>query len=393
MLNFDYCSPTRFIFGKDTENRTGELLREYAPKKLLLHYGMNSVKKSGLLDNIKKQLEAENIDYIELGGVKPNPVDSMVYKGIELCRKEKVDFILAIGGGSAIDSAKAIAMGVYYEGDFWEAFANRIPAKKALPLATVLTIPATGTEASAATVITKEEGKLKYGYHSQLLKPVFSIMNPELTFTLPPYQTACGISDMCTHICERYFSNTPETGLTDSLCEAVLKTIIAYAPRVFANPEDYEARANIMWAGTLAHNDSLGLDREQDWSTHAIEHELSAIYDVAHGAGLAVILPAFMLYTVDHDINRYAAFAHNIFGIQPNFRNLKETALKGIKAYKDFMRSIGLPTDLEALGADPADIPAMVPRVRRNNGDKLGRFLPLGPDDIRAILELAAIKD
>lgn len=392
MLNFDFCLSTDFVFGKGAEDQLVSKLQEFGAHKVLVHYGQGSVVRSGLLPKVLDHMTKANIPYVELGGVQPNPVDTMVYKGIELARKEQVDFILAVGGGSAIDSAKAIAVGVPYDGDFWELFQTGKRVDKALPLATILTLPATGSEASPNTVITKEEGKWKMGYGSQLLRPKFSLMNPELTFSLPPFQTACGISDMCAHILERYLSPTPDVGLTDRLCEATLQAIIAYAPRVMNQPEDYEARANIMWAGTMAHCDLLGLDRLQDWSSHAIEHELSARYDVAHGAGLAVVFPAFMRFTMPQHVMRFAQLGNRVFGLEMDFEHPEVTATKAIDAYEAFMASLDLPTDLVSLGAKVEDIPAMADHVVIKGKDRLGNFQPLSREDIRKIYELM-VKD
>ncbi len=388
MLNFDFCSPTYFAFGKDTENRVGELTENYGGTRVLLHYGTGSVIKSGLLDRVKKSLEDYNIEYIELGGVLPNPRASLVYEGIELCRREKIDFIIGLGGGSAIDSAKAIALGVCYEGDFWDIFENKVEPEHCLPVATVLTLAATGSEGSNSSVISNEELGKKYGCRCELIRPVFSIMNPELTYTLPAYQTACGTVDMLSHILERYFTNTKNVDLTDRLCEAVMINIIENGPRALENPEDYEARANLLWAGTLAHNNLLGLGREQDWSSHQMEHELSAMYDVAHGAGLAVVLPAFMKFTMPQHVMRYVQLAHRVWNIDINFENPEETAKEGIRAFEMFFQSLGMPTTFEELGAKAEDIPELTQKVRIKTGDKLGFFQPLTREDIKNIYEL-----
>lgn len=393
MLNFEYCSPTYFVFGKDTETRAGELVDDFGGSKVLLHFGGASAERSGLLDRVRDSLKAADIEYVELGGVVPNPRLDLVQRGIEMCREEDIDFILAVGGGSVIDSAKAIAVGVPYDGDVWDFFDDKADAEEALPVGTVLTLPATGSEASEASVITNTAEGKKHGYSSELIKPVFSIMNPELTYTLPPYQTACGVVDMLAHILERYLTNTEGVGLTDRLAEATMKTIIDYAPVVLVDPENYEARANIMWAGTVAHNDSLGLDREQDWSSHAIEHELSALYDVAHGAGLAVVFPAFMKYTLDKHVNRYAQLAQRVWNFDLNFNNPKETAIKGIAAFENFFRSIGMPTTFEELGAREDDIEYLAGHVRMKEDGKLGNFEPLDTEDIVEVYRLCLTKE
>ena len=293
MNNFNFYSPTEFVFGKGRENDCGEYVKKYGGSKVLIVYGGQSAVKSGLLDRVKASLEKNGIEYYALGGVKPNPRDTLVYQGIDIARKEGLDFILAVGGGSVIDTSKAIAIGVPYEGDFWDFYSGK-HATKALPVGTVLTIAAAGSEGSGDSVITKEDGMLKRGTGSDVLRPKFSVMNPELTQTLPAYQTACGATDIMAHVFERYFTNTKEVEITDRLCAAVLMTMVKETPRVIADPDNYEARANIMWAGTVAHTNLVGVGREQDWNSHGIEHELSALYDCAHGAGLAVIMPAWM---------------------------------------------------------------------------------------------------
>lgn len=388
MNNFDFCSPTCFVFGKNRETETGKYVVKFGGKKVLLHYGGESAKRSGLLDRVKKSLEEENLTYVELGGVKPNPRSGLVYEGISLCRKEQVDFILAVGGGSVIDSAKAIAMGVLYEGDFWDFYSGKSP-QKALPVGTVLTIAAAGSEGSGDTVITKEEGMLKRGAGGDCLRPKFSILNPELTMTLPAYQTACGATDIMAHVFERYFTNTKEVEITDRLCEAVLLTMVNETPKAIKDPKDYGARANIMWAGMVAHNNIVGVGRDQDWNSHGIEHELSALYDCAHGAGLAVIVPAWMSYVVEHnDCMRFAQMAVRVFGCQMDFENPKSTALEGINALKRFLSSIGMPINFKELGASKEDIPQLVEKFGIGDG-KTGGYVALDKNAITAIYELA----
>ena len=387
MLSFSFISPTQFACGKGTQLKAGEFCRAYG-KKALLHYGGGSVVRSGLLDQIKESLKKSGVAWVELGGVQPNPRDTLVYKGIELCRKEEVDVVLAVGGGSVIDSAKAIALGAVYDGDFWDFYSGTIPVD-ILPLGVVLTLPAAGSEASNSTVVTKEEGMLKRFADGDLLRPKFAILNPELTYTLPPFQTACGAADMMAHVMERYFTNTEGVGLTDHMCEAVLMSVIKYAPIALKNPRDYDARANIMWAGTVAHNDVLGVGRQQDWSTHMIEHELSALYDVAHGAGLAVIFPAFLRFTYKHHVMRVAQFAHRVFHVEMDFEQPERTAAEGIDRLEAFFREIGLPTTFAELGAKEEDIERLTANVLLNNGDKLGYFHPLTREDIAAIYRLA----
>jgi len=388
MNNFTFYSPTYFVFGKDTENEAGHYVKRFGGSKVLIHYGGGSVVRSGLLDRVKTSLTKENIAFVELGGVQPNPRSGLVYEGIDLCRKEGVDFILAVGGGSVIDSAKAIAAGVKYDGDFWDFYEGK-PVEDALPVATVLTIAAAGSEGSGDSVITKEEGMLKRGASGEALRPVFSILNPALTQTLPAYQTAAGATDIIAHVFERYFTNTKEVEITDRLCEAVLLTMIKEVPRVIADPNNYEARANIMWAGMVAHNNIVGVGRDQDWSSHIIEHELSALYDVAHGAGLAVIFPAWMTYVYKHNVNRFAQIAVRVWGCQMNFENPEATALEGIERLKQFLTSIGMPISFKELGAKEEDIPTMVEKLGLGENGTIGGFVKLTSKDVEQIYRLA----
>ena len=389
MDNFTFYSPTRFVFGKGTENESGAYVKMFGGSKVLVHYGSGSVVRSGLLERVKKSLEAEGIAYVELGGVQPNPRDTLIYKGIELCRREKVDFILAVGGGSVIDSAKGIAVGACYEGDFWDFYEKKLSVTKALPIGTVLTIAAAGSEGSGASVVTKEDGMLKRDVGSDLLRPKFSILNPELTFTLPAYQTACGATDIMAHVFERYFTNTEEVECTDRLCEALLLTMVKETPRVIENPENYGARANIMWAGTVAHNDIVGVGRSQDWNSHNIEHELSGLYDCAHGAGLAVIMPAWMEFVYKHDVNRFVQMATRVFGCELDEANPENTAKAGIKAFRQFLHDIGMPINFAELGAKEEDIPLLVEKHGIGDGLTWG-FVRLSAKDIAEIYTIAA---
>ena len=388
MNDFSFYSPTEFVFGRGSENDCGKYVRKYGASKVLIHYGGQSAKKSGLLDRVKASLEKEGIAYTELGGVQPNPRDTLVYKGIELARSEGVDMILAVGGGSVIDSAKAIAVGVPYDGDFWDFYCSKRP-QKALPVATVLTIAAAGSEGSGDSVITKEDGMLKRGTGSDILRPKFSIMDPELTQTLPAYQKACGATDIMAHVFERYFTNTKEVEITDRLCEAVLMTMLKETPRVIADPDNYEARANIMWAGTVAHTNIVGVGREQDWNSHGIEHELSALYDCAHGAGLAVIMPAWMEYVYKHDVMRFCRMATRVFGCAMDFDEPEKTALAGIRAFRRFLHDIGMPINFEELGAKEEDIPKLVEKFGLGDG-RTGGFVALSSEDVANIYRLAA---
>lgn len=367
MNNFTFYSPTYFVFGKDTEAQAGNLVRRFGGSKVLIHYGGGSVVRSGLLDRVKASLDAEGIPYVLLGGVMPNPRSGLVYEGIELCRKEGVDFVLAVGGGSTIDSSKAIALGVPYGGDFWD-FYNGKPIEAALPVGTVLTIAAAGSEGSTNTVITHENGMLKRGTGSDLLRPKFSILNPALTQTLPPYQTACGATDIMAHLYERYLTDTPEVEVTDRLIEGLMLTLIREVPRAIADPDNYDARANIMWAGTLAHNNVCGVGRRQDWTSHWLEHELSALYDCPHGAGLAVTMPAVFSYVMHKDVARFAQIAARVWGCEMNDEHPEITARAGIEALRKFLISIGMPKNFAELGAKEEDIPYMIDTLMINKG-------------------------
>ncbi len=389
MENFSFYSPTKFVFGKETESRCGALVKEFGGSKVLIHYGGGSVVRSGLLDRVKKSLTEAGVQFCELGGVTPNPRSGKVYEGIELCKKENVDFILAVGGGSSIDSAKAIAMGVCYDGDFWDFYSGKERPKKALPVGTVLTIAAAGSEGSGDSVITHENGMLKRGASGECIRPKFSILNPQLTTTLPAYQTACGATDIMAHVFERYFTNTKDVQTTDRLCEAVLLSMIEETPKVIKDPNDYQARANIMWAGMVAHNNIVGVGREQDWNSHGIEHELSALYDCAHGAGLAVIMPAWMTYVVDHDVMRFAQMACRVWNCKMDFQNPKKTALEGIAAFRSFLKSIGMPINFSELGAKESDIPYLVKTFGLGETGKTGGFVQLTSKDVENIYRLA----
>lgn len=383
MNNFTFYSPTYFVFGKAEENNAGQYVKRFGGSKVLLHFGGGSVIRSGLLDRVKASLEREGLSCVELGGVKPNPRSGLVYEGIDLCRKEKVDFVLAVGGGSTIDSAKAIAAGAVYEGDFWDFYMGK-SVTKALPIGTILTIAAAGSEGSPDSVITKEEGMLKRGASGEALRPAFSILNPELTQTLPAYQTACGITDIMAHLFERYFTNTRDVEVTDRLLEGLLMTMIHEGPRVIANPNDYQARANIMWAGMVGHNNSCGVGRDQDWSSHCLEHELSAMYDCAHGAGLAVVFPAWMEYTMDHDVMRFAQLANRVWGCPMDFQHPEVTAKAGIDALRSFLKAIGMPQTLAELGGKEEDIPTLahIAAYGNGNGGTLGSFVVLDEEDM-----------
>ena len=389
MDNFNFYSPTYFAFGRDTENQAGSLVKRFGGSRVLIHYGGGSAVRSGLIDRVQASLKAEGISSFLLGGVKPNPRSGLVYEGIELCRKENIDFIVAVGGGSAIDSAKAIAAGTVYDGDFWDFYSGK-RIEKALPVGTVLTIAAAGSEGSPDSVITLEDGMFKRGASGDAIRPKFSILNPELTQTLPAYQTAAGITDIMAHLYERYLTNTKEVEVTDRMIEALLLTMIHEGPRVIENPDNYEARANIMWAGMMAHNNSCGVGRSQDWNSHNIEHELSALYDCAHGAGLAVTLPAVFRYVMNHDVMRFAQAAVRVWGCQMDFAHPEKTAAEGIDRLQRFFISIGMPGNFAELGAKEEDIPALVNALCRGDGrdGSISGFVRLDEEDCTKIYQM-----
>ncbi len=389
MENFSFYSPTYFEFGKDTENKTGELVKRFGGSKVLLHYGGGSVVRSGLLDRVKDSLKKDGISFVELGGVKPNPRSGLVYEGIDLCKKENVDFILAVGGGSTIDSSKAIAAGVVYDGDFWDFYCGKY-ITEALPVGTILTIAAAGSEGSPDSVITRESDMMKRGATGDAIRPKFSVLNPALTQTLPAFQSAAGITDIMAHLYERYLTNSTEVEVTDRLIEALLLTMKHEGPRVIENPDNYEARANIMWAGMMAHNNSCGVGRSQDWTSHDIEHELSALYDVAHGAGLAVTMPAVFKYVMKHNIMRFAQVAVRVWGCGMDFEHPEVTALDGINAFRNFLISIGMPHNFAELGAKEEDIPTLAQNLCYGNGrnGKIGGFVTLEKGDCEEIYRM-----
>lgn len=374
MLNFDFYAPARILFGKGEEKRIGDLLKPHATK-VLLHYGGGSIKKSGLYDTVISSLKASGLPFVELGGVKPNPRLSLVHEGIALCKNEKIDLVLAVGGGSVIDSAKAIAMGVYYDGDIWEVYEQDKPIERALPVATILTIPAAGSESSGDTVITNEEKQLKYGYGSPRLRPLLSIINPELFFMLPKNQLSNGVADMMSHVFERYFTNTMHTDLADGLCETVLKTLMKNALLANRDMQDYDAWAELGFAGTVAHNGLVGMGRQQDWACHGMEHELSAIYDVAHGAGLAVLTPGWMQYVYKDNPNMFVQFAVNVMGVKGSYRDPDAIVQEGIARLREFFIKMGLPCTLKELGIGEDRLEEM---AKKATGAAFGEERPIG---------------
>ena len=388
--NFEFYSPTRVIFGKGTEQRVGALVREYGGTRVLIVYGGKSAVRSGVLDRAEKSLAEAGISSWTLGGVVPNPHLDKVYEGIRIGKENSIDFLLAVGGGSVIDTAKAIAIGVPYDGDFWDFFSGKMP-EQALPVGTVLTIAASGSEGSPDSIITNEKTLEKNGAEADCLRPCFSVLDPALTESLPAYQTACGITDIMAHTFERYFTNTPDVEVTDRMLEGVLLAMLHEGRRVMEDPHNYEARANIMWAGMVCHNDIMGVGRQQDWNSHHLEHVLSAKYDCAHGAGLAVVMPAWMEYVCGHDVMRFARFAVNVFGCEMDFAHPERTAQAGIRRLRDFFRTLGMPATLEEVGGRAEDISAMVAhRCEKPNGFPFGGFVKIQEADMEAILRRCA---
>ena len=392
MKDFNFYAPTEVVFGKQSEEQVAALVKKYGGSRVLVHYGGQSAKRSGLLDKVCRLLDEGGVAHVELGGVVPNPRLSKVHEGIQLCRQHGLDFILAVGGGSVIDSSKAIAYGVPYEGDVWDFYVGKAQAKTCLPVASVLTIPAAGSEMSEASVITNEDGDVKLGYSNNISRPKFAIMNPCRTFTLPPYQTAAGVTDIMMHTMERYFNPDCDMTLTDAVAEALMRTMRTCIFAVLQNPEDYRNRAQIMWAGSLAHNDVTGNRSNGDWATHQIEHELSGLFDVTHGAGLAAIWPSWARYVYKENVSRFVRFAVNVMGVENDYTDPEGTALRGIAAMEQFYHAIGMPVNIhELIGREVTDdeIREMVRKCSRNYTITQGKFKVLHPEDLEAIYRMA----
>lgn len=391
MNDFNYYAPTKVVFGKGAEQNVGKLVKEQNCKKVLIHYGSGSARRSGLLDRIEAIFEKEGVAYTELGGVVPNPRLSLVYEGIGLCKKENVDFILAVGGGSVIDSAKAIGYGVANEGDVWDFFDFKRKPTACLPIGTVLTIAAAGSEMSGSCVITKEEGGMKRGCTTDYSRLKFAVLNPELTMTLPPYQTACGCTDILMHTMERYFNHSENMELTDGISEALMRTVIRNAKILVKEPENYDARAEVMWAGSLSHNGLTGCGTDGgDWATHKLEHELGGMFDVAHGAGLAAIWGSWARYVCGERIDRFVQFAERVMDVTPQETEQK-TAEAGIAAMEDFYREIKVPTSLAELGIAPTDeqIRELAEKCNAAVRGNLGKVKHLNVEDMIAIYTAA----
>ena len=393
MKDFNYYAPTEVVFGEQSEEQVAALVKKYGGTKVLLHYGGKSAERSGLLDKISGLLAEGGIPFVTLGGVVPNPRLSLAKQGIELCRKEGVDFILAVGGGSVIDSAKCIAYGVCMDGDVWDLYIGKAEAPQTmLPVASVLTIPAAGSEMSEASVITNEDGDVKIGYSNNMSRPKFAIMNPRRTMTLPPYQTAAGVTDMMMHTMERYFTHDDDMDVTTDIAEALLKSIKNAVFAVLKNPEDYRYRAQIMWAGSVMHNGLTGCGQQDDWATHQLEHELSAMFDVTHGAGLAAVWPSWARYVMHENLSRFVRFAVNVMDVPNDFTDPEGTALKGIEAMERFYHAIGMPVNIkELIGKDISDdeIKVMARKCSRDYQRTCGSFKVLKVEDMEAIYKMA----
>ena len=392
MKDFNYYAPTEVVFGEQSEEQVAHLVKKHGGTKVLVHFGGQSAVRSGLLDKICGLLREGGVDYVTLGGVVPNPRLSLVHQGIELCKKEGVDFILAVGGGSVIDSSKAIAYGVCYDGEVWDIYMGKDHPTKMLPVASVLTIPAAGSEMSEASVITNEDGDVKVGYSNNLARPKFAIMNPKRTFTLPPYQTAAGVTDMMMHTMERYFTKDDDMDLTTDLAEAMLRSMKNAIFAVLKNPEDYRYRAQIMWGGSLMHNGLTGCGVRDDWATHQLEHELSGMFDVTHGAGLAAVWPSWARYVMHENLSRFVRFAVNVMDVPNDFTDPEGTALKGIEAMERFYHAIGMPINIkELIGRDITDeeIKGMVGKCSRNGERTVGCLKVLEAKDMETIYQMA----
>ncbi len=392
MIDFNYYTPTEVVFGKESEEKVAKMVKKYGGKKVLVHYGGKSAQKSGLLDKVCNLLKAEGVNFVTLGGVVPNPRLSKVHEGIDLCRKEGVDFILAVGGGSVIDSGKAIAYGIGYDGDVWDFYTGKAQATSFVPLGAVLTIPAAGSEMSDSSVITNEDGDVKRGYNNDICRPKFAIMNPERSYTLPPYQTAAGVTDIMMHTMERYFSHDVDMTLSDNMAEGLLRTAKECVFAVLKNPEDYRNRAQIMWAGSLAHNGLTGCGRVGDWATHQIGHELSALFDATHGAALAAIWPSWARYVMKEDVSRFVRFAVNVMDVPNDYSDPEGTAIKGVEAMERFYHAIGMPINIpELIGRKVTEdeIKEMARKCTRDYTVTQGKFKVLAADDIANIYRMA----
>lgn len=387
MLNFEFYTPTKVFFGKDREKQIGEIISNYGYKKIMLQYGKGSIKKSGLYDKIIASLKQFNIEFVEMGGVEPNPKIEFIRRAISIAKKEKIQLVLAIGGGSVIDAAKYTALGAVCECDIWEFVTGKQKPKGALPVGCVLTIAAAGSEMSASAVVSDMSLNMKRGFTSDLIRPLFAVCNPELTYTVSSYQTACGISDILAHTIERYFTPCDEVDITDQIAESVMRAVINAAKVVMNEPNNYEARANIMWASSLSHNNLTGCGRINALPVHQLEHALSGQYDhIAHGAGLAVLFPAWAKYVYKYNIGRFARFARNVWGV--TVCDDKKAAEAGIVAMSDFFKFIGMPTSLAEFDVNTNDFERLAELCTFYKSRTINSIIELGFDDIKSIFEI-----
>lgn len=386
MLDFQYNNRSKIVFGKGKENEVGKHVAEHS-KKVLLHYGGNSVVRLGLIDRVKASLDAEGIDYVELAGVVPNPRLSLVHEGVEMCKKEAIDFVLAVGGGSVIDSAKAIAMGAKYDGDVWDFYAGKLEPAEALKIGTILTIPGSGSEMSESSILSNDALELKSGVDTGIIAPTFSILNPEMCHTIPKHLLAAGIADIMSHLLERYFTTTKNLYITDHLLEGAMRSVVEIGPKLLESPDDYDLCAEFMWTATIAHNGMLDTGRSSDWGSHRIEHEISALYDVTHGAGMAIVFPAWMTYVMEEDLERFGRLARYVFDIRDE-EDLRDLGLKGIHAMKSFFESMGLATSLSDAEI-PCDRFEEMAKKAVGSAGHVGRFKEITVKDIVNILEIA----
>lgn len=388
MDNFSFYTPTRYKFGRGVENLVGEMARNEGWQTVMIIYGGGSAIRSGLLEKVCASLSQAGVSFVTFGGIKPNPTDGPVREAIAMCRRCNPDGIIAVGGGSVIDTAKAVAAGYHHDGDFWDFFSGKAPVEKALPIGVVLTIPAAGSEGSGNAVITNTETGQKISIRTEfVLRPVFSLLDPELTYTLPAAQTAAGVADMMAHIMERYFTTTEGVEVTDRLAEGLLMAIMDQAKILMAEPENYDARANIMWSGTLAHNGICGCGRREDWGSHGLEHVLSAEYGVTHGAGLAVVFPAWMTFMASHKPAKVAQLGQRVFGISADL-SPEQGALETASKFRAFFKSLGLPTTLGELGIEGADYGYLTRCFLCDKGNPFKGYMTLGPAEVEAIYRL-----
>lgn len=390
MEDFVFTYITQIIFGKDGVEKLSSKIKQYEPnaKKVLIVYGSDRIKTNGLLDKVEANLKQANLEYLELGGVKPNPRLSKVYEGIDICKKDTIDFIVAIGGGSVIDTAKAIGCGSKYDGDVWDFF-NGVNPTSTIKVCSILTIPAAGSESSLSCVVTNEDGWLKKSINNDAIRPIFSILDPTLTYSLPKYQIGAGVFDMLSHIMERYFTNTKSVDITDRLCEAAMKTIINYGPKTYNDPTNYEYRSQIMWAGSIAHNGLLNTGREQDWASHRIGMELSAMYDTTHGATLSIITPHWMEYVYKHDIDRFVQWATRVWDVDLSLDDKDAVVKEGIRRLMEWSRSIGMPTTLAEANIPYDRFEEMADKCTTNDKVPVGHFVPMYKKDVLAIYNLS----